>query len=133
MSVNITAPIDMEKWITSLNSSGIVFTDGTSYSNSTTLNISPYKQLISVFGLDITEEQGNCQFCYKKSDKKLAKLANKTPEIFNFIKEMESKYPEPNTFIFRGHKSVQDILDLEYTEELSTLEDCAEECGTVYI
>ena len=80
MSVNTTASTNMEKWIISLNSTGIVFTDGTSYSNSTTLNISPYKQLISVFGLDITEEQlAKLDELYNSNDE-----ANKMVSAFMF-------------------------------------------------
>ena len=83
------------------------------------------------FDLEISEEQGNCQFCYKKSDKKLAKLATETPEVFDFIKAMEFKYPEPGYYIFRNNKSVDDVLNMKYDDTLSTEENCAEECGTV--
>ena len=83
------------------------------------------------FDLEISEEQGNCWFCFKKSDKKLAMIADESPEAFDWIKQMETKYPE-ETNIFRHHRSVDDVLNgtgLVTTE----LDDCAEECGTVII
>jgi len=83
------------------------------------------------FDLEITEEQGNCHFCFKKSDKKLATIANETPEAFDWIKRMEDKYPE-DTAIFRHHRSVDDILD--GTGLVTTRHDeCAEECGSIII
>ena len=84
------------------------------------------------FDLEISEEQGNCWWCYKKSDKKLALIAKDNPEAFNFISNMIAKYPEPNNgAIFRNHKTVEDILNLPNQFNLSDVEDCAEECGSV--
>ncbi len=83
------------------------------------------------FDLEISEEQGNCWFCFKKSDKKLAMIADESPEAFDWIKQMETKYPE-ETNIFRHHRSVDDVLNgtgLVTTE----LDDCPGECGTVII
>ncbi len=83
------------------------------------------------FDLEISEEQGNCWFCYKKSDKKLQMIAEANPEAFDFIKDMESKYPE-DIKIFRHHRTVDDILHNKgLPERIGTIDDCAEECGTM--
>jgi len=84
------------------------------------------------FDLEISEEQGNCWWCYKKSEKKLALIAKQNPEAFNWISGMIVKYPEDaGPGIFRNHKTVKDILSLANKNGLSEIEDCAEECGTI--
>jgi len=85
------------------------------------------------FDLEITEEQGNCWFCYKKSDKKLHKIATETPEAFTWIHEMESKYKE-NLSIFRHHRTVDNILNNTGLPScISEVDECAEECGTIIV
>lgn len=44
------------------------------------------------FKLELMEHQGNCKTCWKKSFKKLYKIAQETPEYFDFNKRMEEKY-----------------------------------------
>ena len=70
------------------------------------------------FTLNLEEHQGNCETCWKKSDKKLWLLAVEEPEKFEFMKRMEKKYKhvKPNnngvdrTF-FRRNRSAEDILN----------------------
>lgn len=88
------------------------------------------------FDLDLPEHLGNCLFCYKKSDKKLWKVAQEMPEAFDFIKEMETKYGRPGFFIFRHNRNVDNILNNDgYPEgyNMSTLDECGEECGVISI
>lgn len=69
------------------------------------------------FDLYLPEHYGNCDFCWKKSNRKLKTLALENPKVFDFPGEMEKKYgwagpgerTEPRVF-FRGKRSAQDIL-----------------------
>jgi hypothetical protein len=61
------------------------------------------------FNLELKPYQGNCKTCWKKSDKKLFRIANETPEAFSFFDRMEEQYGKGYTF-FRGNRSTQDIL-----------------------
>ena len=76
------------------------------------------------FNLELEPHQGNCDACWKKSDKKLVQLAHEDPTTFIWWAEMEAKYgsfvtegqknrptDKPITF-FREHKSAWDILKL---------------------
>ena len=77
------------------------------------------------FRLRLTWYQGNCKWCWKKSDRKLLTIMDETPDKFLFPERMEQTYgqvgaefkkePLPGyaqrTF-FRGHKTVQDLRDL---------------------
>ncbi len=85
------------------------------------------------FDLGISEEEGNCVTCWKKSIRKLMTIAKRTPEQFNFFRRMESQYStagagnDPRVF-FRGHNSVDDIFEeakkpfKEFNEELPELQ-----------
>lgn len=44
------------------------------------------------FSLQLQEHEGNCSWCWKKSDRKLFMLIKDRPEIFEFPREMEKKY-----------------------------------------
>ena len=75
------------------------------------------------FRLNLKGYEGNCKWCWKKSDRKLATLAIERPEYFEFPKQMENKYfnhvPRrdkakldlPMRF-FRNNKTVNDIFEL---------------------
>jgi hypothetical protein len=81
------------------------------------------------FRLKLKGYEGNCKWCWKKSYKKLLRLAKDHPEFFDFPKEMERKYgnymPEhrlidclkkgkegpKNITFFRDNKSAIDILN----------------------
>lgn len=69
------------------------------------------------FDLQLKEHQGNCSWCWKKSERKLLTLAKESPEIFDFPNRMEKQYGHINNVgeqrvFFRGNKSTQDILSL---------------------
>ena len=80
------------------------------------------------FRLELKGYQGNCATCWKKSDKKLYKIAQENPKAFDFMNRMEQKYgnffppqriekwivegkklPKDITF-FRNNRSAQQIL-----------------------
>lgn len=69
------------------------------------------------FNLELEEHQGNCATCWKKSNPKLWLTAIEEPGMFDFMREMEEKYPhiKPNEdgrprVFFRGHRSVRDLM-----------------------
>lgn len=67
------------------------------------------------FTLGLLEHQGNCKWCWKKSDRKLLTLANESPEIFDFPLRMEAKYgqvraPHGTRMFFRRDRSAKDLL-----------------------
>jgi hypothetical protein len=78
------------------------------------------------FTLDLEDHEGNCQVCWKKSDKKLWLIAIESPERFDFEKRIEKEYKhvKENDGVeglfgihknerryFRGHKTCQNIID----------------------
>lgn len=68
-----------------------------------------------------SDAEGNCVWCWKKSDRKLYTLALESPEYFEFPAQMERKYgdykadsaaaaPDGKRYFFRGHRSTSDLL-----------------------
>lgn len=69
------------------------------------------------FGLGLEDHEGNCQTCWKKSDKKLWLLAIEHPERFEAFRWLEQQYQnvKPNNngnprLFFRKHRSVDMII-----------------------
>jgi len=44
------------------------------------------------FNLELQEHQGNCKWCWKKSFPKLVRIAQETPDVFDFPARMERDY-----------------------------------------
>ena len=69
------------------------------------------------FTLELQEHEGNCDCCWKKSTKKLVRIAQEAPARFDWWEHMENKYAMagpsglPQTF-FRGHMNAGAILEL---------------------
>lgn len=74
------------------------------------------------FDLGLMEHQGNCDLCWKKSDRKLVKMIREEPERLDWWERMERQYStiqvgkrspvtEP-TYFFRHSRSSQDIKEL---------------------
>lgn len=74
------------------------------------------------FRLKLKGYEGNCKWCWKKSDNKLMTIAKLKPHYFDFPKRMECDHENyrPSTKehsmqlpvrFFRQHKSVKDIFD----------------------
>ncbi len=96
------------------------------------------------------EHYGNCQWCWKKTKRKLMTLALEAPEIFDFPFMMEQQYgtlkannPKGRRNFFREDTCVQDIFtaaqrpflhfqeDMQQTlwdEDLDVGEGCGESC-----
>ena len=76
------------------------------------------------FNLNLKEHEGNCDLCWKKSDRKLLTLLIEKPHLINWWNEMEIKYgnlviegrqaskdnPPPYTF-FRDKRSAFDLIE----------------------
>lgn len=67
------------------------------------------------FTLDLPEHLGNCTWCWKKSDKKLARVYRDDPNIFNVPLALEKRYGRyddgKERFFFRGNESTAHMLD----------------------
>lgn len=67
-------------------------------------------------GFDLPEILGNCVWCWKKSDRKLATLAVDHPEVFDFPRRMERlghvKAKDGPRRFFRQRKTVDDLIAL---------------------
>ena len=70
------------------------------------------------FTLKLEQHEGNCQTCWKKSDRKLALLALEHPERFDIMRRWEREYAhvKPNDngqvrVFFRRNRSVDDIFN----------------------
>ena len=98
------------------------------------------------FSLGMQEHEGNCRWCWKKSDAKLLRLMTERPAIFDFPARMERTYPRvgaefakdraarDRTF-FRMNRSVEDLRKLHAeigSRDVSTSSDadsgCTESC-----
>jgi len=81
------------------------------------------------FNLELEDYEGNCQFCWKKSDTKLFLIANEHPERLEAMKWFEETYSDvkPNTktnqrrYFFRKHRSAEMILGEARLYDLYTL------------
>lgn len=98
------------------------------------------------FDLGIEEREGNCKWCWKKSDTKHILNIQRNPEWYEFPKLMEQKYdlvrtdlsPDPRVF-FRGKRSTQQMialanavgvqLDMRFLNREDEDAGCSEECG----
>ena len=69
------------------------------------------------FRLDLKGYQGNCKWCWKKSDRKHFTLITENPEFYEFPERMESLYSETNLQeeevrprrLFRQYRTVSDL------------------------
>ena len=56
------------------------------------------------FRLQLTEYQGNCKVCFKKSFKKLYQIAKDDPKNFDFVKRMEARHA------YTGRENIKDSV-----------------------
>ncbi len=100
------------------------------------------------FDLDLPEHLGNCETCFKKSDKKLWTIAKNWPEKFEFFERLEKEYANVSNYdrkdkrvFFRGYRSTEDILfesQLPFKEFVDAvgvqpslfIDQCPNECGS---
>ena len=71
------------------------------------------------FNLQLEDYQGNCKWCWKKSTSKLVRIAQETPEVFEFPGRMEANYahlynatPEYRRAFFRGNMNTKSLMAL---------------------
>lgn len=83
-----------------------------------------------VVTLNIPEHHGNCQCCFKKSNRKLATISVENPSWFDFQRHLENTYShvkqkpgyEPRK-IFRGNRTVDDIFAIARDEQFVMFDD----------
>ena len=70
------------------------------------------------FDLEVPEHLGNCQWCWKKSDRKLLTIAKNDPSVFDFPSMLEKKYScisnyhrKDERMMFRGCRTTNDIFE----------------------
>lgn len=112
------------------------------------------------FNLDIQEHQGNCIWCFKKSDRKLFTLAKENPEWFDFPMRMEKEYAMVGAMarkygkqsFYRNYRGASDIIasskktfipwtpataqqqiGLFTLDEMDYTNGCSESCEVEYI
>ncbi|EOT6755715.1 hypothetical protein ACK6FP_000471 [Escherichia coli] len=77
------------------------------------------------FDLEIQEHLGNCVFCIKKSNKKLALAARDEPELYNqfcvCIAEHDCKEGKPE--MYRNKLALQDLIAMFKLEETEDIRD----------
>ena len=62
------------------------------------------------FTLNIKSYEGNCDCCWKKSDRKLYTIAKENPKAFDWWGEMEKKHGDGDVF-YRKYRGAEDILN----------------------
>lgn len=70
------------------------------------------------FKLELHGKFGNCELCWKKSENNLIDNIRKGTRFIDWTLEMENKY---NSVMFRGHKSITDLVKMAeqpFTPEL---------------
>lgn len=80
------------------------------------------------FSLNLEEHEGNCDLCWKKSDKKLIRHISEKPELLDWWNEMEKEYADRQgehrqiktapSFFFRHNRSAKQIKELAELENL---------------
>lgn len=64
------------------------------------------------FNLELKEHQGNCKWCYKKSDKKHSMLYREMPDIYDFPRMIELECSNGDgRKIFRGRRNTDEYID----------------------
>jgi len=100
------------------------------------------------FALGLPEHYGNCVWCWKKSLRKLATLANEAPQFLDFPERMQNKHKDTgagsgNRIIFRKSMTVADLKEAgkkvgfipysdehvpEFDDQLDVGSGCSESC-----
>jgi len=90
------------------------------------------------FKLGLKDYQGNCRWCWKKSFKKLFKLIDDDPAMFDFPARLEKEYgkvrcPEGRRVFFRQNNSTEDLFKMKQEQiipiSLFDLDSgCSESC-----
>lgn len=68
------------------------------------------------FTLNLKSYEGNCDLCYKKSDRKLLTILKENPNCADWWFSMEQKYGKGQYFFFRHNRSIIDLLKQSDTD-----------------
>lgn len=81
------------------------------------------------FRLDLKEHQGNCNLCFKKSDKKLIQTIREKPCLLIFRFTLELVSANDNHDQYRGSKTTMDLLELARdSKDINKLSDFGGQC-----
>ena len=64
------------------------------------------------FDLQLKDYEGNCDMCWKKSERKLLTMILEQPKMIEWWNDMEVKYGEGEYVFFRKNKSAVDLIEL---------------------
>lgn len=64
------------------------------------------------FDLELKDYEGNCDMCWKKSERKLLTMILESPHLIEWWNEMEIKYGKDEFVFFRNNKSAIDLIEL---------------------
>jgi len=64
------------------------------------------------FDLELKDYEGNCDMCWKKSERKLLTMILENPHLIEWWNEMELKYGKDEFVFFRNNKSAIDLIEL---------------------
>jgi hypothetical protein len=75
------------------------------------------------FRLELKGYQGNCATCWKKADKKLYQIAQENPKAFEFMAEMERKYPRVGNEFTKDETAIDRVFFRKNRSTLQILEE----------
>lgn len=81
------------------------------------------------FDLELKDYEGNCDLCWKKSQRKLMTILKHNPSIADWWSQMEEGYQEGEFQFYRGELSAKDLLFKSTTEKYREAKDYFEEEG----
>lgn len=62
------------------------------------------------FDLELKDYEGNCDMCFKKSERKLLTLIREQPDLIGWWQEVERTYGQGRYTLFRGCQSAGDLI-----------------------
>ncbi len=83
------------------------------------------------FRLELKGYQGNCATCWKKADKKLYQIAHENPKAFEFMAEMERKYPRVGNEFTKDETAIDRVFFRKNRSTLQILEEAKKWRGKI--
>lgn len=75
------------------------------------------------FDLQLHDYEGNCDMCYKKSERKLLTLILEQPALIEWWNRMESIYEHGQYSFFRNHSTASDLIERANKRDFSMATD----------
>ncbi|WP_167571988.1 phosphoadenosine phosphosulfate reductase family protein [Aquimarina algiphila] len=69
------------------------------------------------FDLKLKDYEGNCDLCYKKSERKLLTIAKEQPQLVEWWDHMETKYEGGEYSFFRNHTTAKELAKKAYSTD----------------